>query len=101
MDLLNIEQVNVKVVIDNGDGSTVECFEKGVKISDTLILSVYEAGVSINEFYYDQDGTVILGDEVLDLQGNVNDTAIDLEAISKMNAIDFLLAIATINREVH
>ncbi|MDM5187857.1 hypothetical protein QUF99_11105 [Bacillus sp. DX4.1] len=101
MNLSNIEQVNVKIVLENGDGTTVECIEKGVKISDTLVLSVYEAGVSINEFHYDQTGDIVLGDEILDLQGVVNDSAIDLEAIGNMSALDFLLKIAAIKRDLH
>ncbi|SFD50335.1 hypothetical protein SAMN04488168_1469 [Bacillus sp. 491mf] len=101
MNVLNMEQVNVKVIIDNGNGSMVECFEKGVKISDTLILSIYEAGICINELYYDQTGDIVLGDEVLDLLGAVNDAVINLEEISSMNAIEFLLKIATIKRELH
>lgn len=99
--LQNVEQVEVKIVLEVHNGSAVEVIEKGLKISDSLILSVYEAGVEINEFHYNQTGDIVLGKEVLSLQGNVNDTAIDLEAIGNMSAIDFLLAIATIKREVH
>lgn len=50
MNLSNMEQVMVKISIENHDGSKVECFEKSWKISESLILSVYENGVEINEF---------------------------------------------------
>ncbi|MEH7456344.1 hypothetical protein V7183_03685 [Bacillus sp. JJ1127] len=101
MNVVNMEQVNVKIIIENHDGSTVECFEKGVKISDSFILSVYEDGIEINEYYHDQAGDIVLGTEVLSLLGEVNDFAINLEAISSMNAIEFLLKIAAVKREIH
>lgn len=56
MNVSNMEQVSEKVTIQNYDGSTVTFTEKGLKISDTLILSVYEAGVALNKFHYDQTG---------------------------------------------
>lgn len=101
MNLQNVEQINVKIVLENGDGSSVECFENGWKISDSLILSVYENGVEINEFRYDQAGDIVLGKEVLSLQGSVNDSAINLEDIKNMSAIEFLLKIAAITKELH
>lgn len=101
MNLKNIEEVNVKVAINNYDGSTAIFTEKGLKISDTLILSVYEAGLSINKFHYDQTGDIVLDEEILDLQGPVNDSGLNLEEISTMNAIEFLLKIATLTKDVH
>ncbi|HDX9587936.1 TPA: hypothetical protein ROX98_000857 [Bacillus pseudomycoides] len=98
---LNMEQVSVKVIIDNGNGTTVECFEKAIKISDSLILSVYEDGIEVNEFHYDQAGDIVLGTEVLSLLGNVNDSAINLEEIGNMSALEFLVAISSISRELH
>ncbi|MDM5460007.1 hypothetical protein [Bacillus cereus] len=101
MNVSNMEQVSVKVTIQNYDSSTVTFTEKGLKISDTLILSVYEAGVAINKFYYDQAGDIVLADEVLDLQGMVNDSGLNLEDISNMSAIGFLLKIATFTKDLH
>ncbi|KFN01488.1 hypothetical protein D0U04_08800 [Bacillus clarus] len=101
MNIQGIEKVNVKVVINNHDGSSVECFEKGLKISDSLILSVYENGVEINEFHYDQEDDIVLGDEILGLQGSVNDSGFNLEEISNMNAIEFLLKITTLTKDLH
>ncbi|MFL1665317.1 hypothetical protein [Bacillus cereus] len=101
MNLSNMKQVAVKITILNHDGSTVEFAEKGLKISDELILSVYEAGVSINRFHFDLAGDIVLDEEVLDLQGVVNDSALNLEDISNMSVIEFLLKIATITKELH
>ncbi|EOW9526592.1 hypothetical protein ACO11K_000173 [Bacillus cytotoxicus] len=101
MNLKNFEEVNVKVAINNHDGSTVEFTEKGLKISGELILSVYEAGVAINKFHYDQAGAIVQDEEVLDLQGVVNDSELNLEEIANMSAIEFLLKIATIQNELH
>ncbi|PEU03187.1 hypothetical protein [Bacillus cereus] len=101
MDVSNMKQVSVKVTIENYDGSTAIFTEKGLKISDTLILSVYEAGVSINKFHYDQTGYIVLGEEILDLQGSVNDYGLNLEEISNMNAIEFLLKIAMLTKDLH
>ncbi|MDM5188588.1 hypothetical protein QUF99_15065 [Bacillus sp. DX4.1] len=101
MNLKNVEQVNVKIVLEAGNGTTVECIEKGVKISNSLILSVYENGVALNEFHHDQTGSIVLDDEILDLQGVVNDSSIDLEEIGNMSALGFLLKIAAIKRDLH
>ncbi|HHK5599917.1 hypothetical protein CN324_28055 [Bacillus anthracis] len=101
MNVSNMEQVSVKVTIQNYDGSTVTFTEKGLKISDELILSVYESGVSINKFHYDQTGDIVLDDGVLDLQGFVNDSGLNLEGISNMLGIEFLLKIATITKDLH
>ncbi|EMA6342769.1 hypothetical protein ACO11K_003582 [Bacillus cytotoxicus] len=101
MNLKNTEELNVKVAINNPNGSTVEFTEKGLKISDALILSVYEAGVAINKFHYDQAGAIVLDEEVLDLQGSVNDYGLNLEEISNMNVIEFLLKITTLTKGLH
>ncbi|MGF9850376.1 hypothetical protein ABHN09_02095 [Bacillus paramobilis] len=101
MNLQNVEQVNVKIVLENGDGSSVECFEKAWKISDSLILSVYENGVEINEFHYDQAGDIVLGNEVLGLHGEVNESGIDFETFRNMSALEFLVAISSIQRDLH
>ncbi|PRT06965.1 hypothetical protein C6356_00645 [Bacillus wiedmannii] len=101
MNVQNIEKVNVKVIINNHDGSKVEWVEQGLKLSDTLILSVYEAGVALNKFHYDQTGDIVLDEEQLDLQGVVNDSELNLEEISNMSAIEFLLKIATFTKDLH
>lgn len=101
MNLSNMEQVAVKISIENHDGSKVECFEKAWKISESLILSVYENGVEINEFHYDQAGDIVLGNEVLGLHGEVNESAIDFETFRNMSALEFLVAISSIQRELH
>ncbi|MCU5516528.1 hypothetical protein OCF62_18355 [Bacillus wiedmannii] len=101
MNLSNMEQVAVKVIIESHDGTTVEFTEKGLKISSKLILSVYEAGVSINKFHHDQTGAIVLDDEVLDLLGFVNNSELNLEEIGNMSAIEFLLKIATLTKDLH
>ncbi|MBY0597356.1 hypothetical protein [Bacillus bingmayongensis] len=101
MNVSNMEQVEIKVTIQNYDGSTVTFIEKGLKISDELILSVYEAGVALNKFHYDQTGDIVLDEEVLDLQGVVNDSGLNLEEINNMSAIEFLLKITTMTKDLH
>lgn len=97
----NMEEVPVKILLENSDGTSITCTEKGLKINDSLILSVYENGVEINEFHYDQEGDIVLGNEVLSLQGVVNDSEINLEDISNMTAVEFLLKIATMTKDLH
>ncbi|MED0996291.1 hypothetical protein P4T34_12510 [Bacillus mobilis] len=101
MNVSKMKQVSVKVVLNSHDGSIVECIETGLKISDSLVLSVYENGVEINEFQYDQAGDIVLGNEVLGLQGLINDSAINLEDIENMSAIEFLMKIATFVKDLH
>ncbi|PFU90801.1 hypothetical protein COK92_20640 [Bacillus anthracis] len=101
MNLQNIKEVNVKIVLENGDGSSVACFEKAWKISESHILSVYENGLEINEFHYDQVGDIVIGNEVLGLHGEVNESAIDFETFRNMSALEFLVTISSIHRELH
>ncbi|MDA1528490.1 hypothetical protein [Bacillus cereus group sp. TH260-2LC] len=101
MDLQNIKEVNVKIMLENGDGSSVACFEKAWKISEFLILSVYENGVEINEFHYNQVGDIVLGNEVLGLHGEINESAIDFETFRNMSALEFLVAISSLQWELY
>lgn len=94
----NMEEVSVKIVLKNHDGTVCECTEKVLKINDSLILSVYEDGVEINEYYYDQTGDIVLGNEVLGLHGSINDSELNIEEIGNMSAIEFLLKVATITK---
>ncbi|MCM3736774.1 hypothetical protein M3215_13330 [Bacillus cytotoxicus] len=98
---MNLQEVSVKIVLENNDGTSVVCNEKAVKINEKYVLSVYEDGIQIQEFIYGSNGEIILGEEALDLQGVVNDSAISLEEIGNMSAVDFLLAIANIKRDLH
>lgn len=97
----NMEEVSVKLVLENHDGTVCECFEKGWKISESLILSVYEDGIEVNEFHHDKAGDIVLGNEVLGLQGCVNDSELNIEEIGNMSAIEFLLKIATMTKDLH
>ncbi|PFN23386.1 hypothetical protein [Bacillus cereus] len=101
MNLQNVEQVNVNITIENGDGSKVTFTERAYKITDNHVLSIYEDGISIEEFTYGNNDKIILGDTVLDLQGDLNETLVDITQIGNTSALDFLLALASIKKEAH
>jgi hypothetical protein len=95
--LLNMEEVSVKVILDNHDGSSVECTEKGIKLNESHILSVFSEGISVNEYHYDEIGNIVLGDEVFSLQGELNEEQIDLSKISSMTAVEFVMYLASVS----
>ncbi|PEJ54653.1 hypothetical protein CN676_07075 [Bacillus wiedmannii] len=101
MNLQNIEEVNVNILIENGDGSKVTFIEKAYKITDKHVLSIYEDGISIEEFTYGNNDEIILGDTVLDLQGDLDESLVDITQIGNMSALDFLLALASIKKGIH
>ncbi|MED1088358.1 hypothetical protein [Bacillus mycoides] len=101
MNLQNIEEVNVNITVENGDGSKVTFAEKAYKITDKHVLTVYEDGISIEEFTYGNNDEIILGATVLDLQGSLDETLVDITQIGNMSALDFLLALASIKKDIH
>ncbi len=101
MNLKNIEEVNVNIVIENGDGSQVKFAEKAFKITDKHVLTVYEDGISIEEFTYGNNDEIILGDTVLDLNGSLDETLVDITQIGNISALDFLLTLASIKKDTH
>lgn len=101
MNLKNIEEVNVNITLENGDGSKVTFAEKAYKITDKHVLSIYKDGISIEEFTYDDNGEIILGDTVLDLQGDLDESLVDITQIGNMTALDFLLTLASIKKDIH
>ncbi|MGN4945192.1 hypothetical protein [Bacillus cereus group sp. MYBK104-1] len=102
MNLQNIEEVNVNITVENGDGSKVTFAEKAFKITDKHVLTVYEDGIQIEEFTNgnNNDG-IIIGDTVLDLQGSLDETLVDITQIGNISALDFLLALASIKKDTH
>lgn len=101
MNVQNIKAVNVNIVLENGDGSKVIFAEKAFKITDKHVLSIYEDGISIDEFTYGNNDEIILGDTVLDLQGDLDETLVDITQIGNMSALDFLLTLASIKKDIH
>lgn len=101
MNLKNVEQVNVNITVENGDGSKVTFAEKAFKITDKHVLTVYEDGISIEEFTYGNNDEIVLGATVLDLQGNLDESLVDVTQIGNMTALDFLLALSSIKKNIH
>ncbi|MDZ5609289.1 hypothetical protein U2I54_20035 [Bacillus pseudomycoides] len=101
MDLQNVEQVNVNITVENGDGSKVTFAEKAYKITDKHVLSIYEDGISIEEFTYGNNNEIILGATVLDLQGDLDESLVDITQIGNISALDFFLALASIKKDIH
>ncbi|MDA1610677.1 hypothetical protein PDK26_05300 [Bacillus cereus] len=101
MNLQNVEQVNVNITVENGDGSKVTFAEKAFKITDKHVLSIYEDGISIEEFTYGNNGEIILGATVLDLNGSLDETLVDVTQIGNISALDFLVALAAIKKDLH
>ncbi|HFK1782943.1 hypothetical protein BK739_07275 [Bacillus thuringiensis serovar pirenaica] len=101
MSLQNIKEVNVNITVENGDGSKVMFAEKAYKITDTHVLSIYEDGISIEEFTYGNNNEITLGETVLDLQGDLDESLIDITQIGNMTALDFLLKLASIKKDIH
>ncbi|PEG10379.1 hypothetical protein CON96_11480 [Bacillus wiedmannii] len=101
MNLQNIKEVNVNIVIENGDGSKVTFIEKAYKITDKHVLTVYEDGISIEEFTYGNNGEIILGDTVLNLNGSLDESLVDITQIGNMSALGFLLTLASIKKDTH
>ncbi|MEG7831714.1 hypothetical protein AB1J99_10675 [Bacillus bombysepticus] len=101
MSLQNIKEVNVNITVENGDGSKVMFAEKAYKITDTHVLSIYEDGISIEEFTYGDNGEIILGDTVLDLNGSLDESLVDITQIGNISALDFLLTLASIKKDLH
>ncbi|EJR61568.1 MULTISPECIES: hypothetical protein [Bacillus cereus group] len=101
MNLQNVEQVKVNITVENGDGSKVTFAEKAYKITDKHVLSIYEDGISIEEFTYGSNDEIILGDTVLDLQGDLDESLVDITQIGNMSALDFLLTLASIKKDIH
>lgn len=101
MNLQNVEQVNVNITVENGDGSKVTFAEKAFKITDKHVLTVYEDGIQIEEFTYGNNDEIILGATVLDLNGSLDENLIDITQIRNISALDFLLALASIKKDIH
>ncbi|PEB48007.1 hypothetical protein CON65_09450 [Bacillus pseudomycoides] len=101
MNLQNIKEVNVNITVENGDGSKVAFVEKAFKITDRHVLSIYEDGISIEEFTYGNNDEIILGATVLDLQGDLDESLVDITQIGNMTALEFLLALAAIKKDLH
>lgn len=101
MNLQNIEAVNVNIIVENGDGTKVTFTEKAYKITDKHVLAIYEDGISIEEFTYGDNGEIILGDTLLDLQGGLDESLVDITQIGNMSALDFLLTLAAIKKDLH
>lgn len=101
MNLHNITEVKVNITVENGDGSKVTFTEKAYKITDKHVLSIYEDGISIEEFTYGNNDEIILGATVLDLQGDLDESLVDITQIGNMSALDFLLTLAAIKKDLH
>ncbi|MES5917724.1 hypothetical protein QCI44_06640 [Bacillus cereus group sp. RP37] len=101
MQFQNIEEIKINITVENGDGSKVTFAEKAFKITDKHVLSIYEDGISIEEFTYGSNDEIILGDTVLDLQGDLDESLVDITQIGNMSALDFLLALASIKKDIH
>ncbi|MCU5618103.1 hypothetical protein OCA99_00150 [Bacillus cereus] len=101
MNLQNIKEVNVNITVENGDGSKVSFAEKAFKITENHVLFIYEDGISIEEFTYGNNDEIILGATVLDLNGNLDETLVDITQIGNMSALDFLLTLASIKKDIH
>ncbi|ENJ6134248.1 hypothetical protein C3496_16390 [Bacillus anthracis] len=101
MNLQNITEVKVNITVENGDGSKVTFTEKAYKITDKHVLSIYEDGISIEEFTYGNNDEIILGATVLDLQGDLDESLVDITQIGNMSALDFLLTLAAIKKDLH
>lgn len=101
MILQNVEQVNVNITVENGDGSKVTFAEKAFKITDKHVLTVYEDGIQIEEFTYGNNDEIILGATVLDLQGDLDESLVDITQIGNISALDFLLTLASLKKDIH
>lgn len=101
MNLQNVEQVNVNITVENGDGSKVTFAEKAFKITDKHVLTVYEDGIQIEEFTYGNNDEIILGATVLDLNGSLDKNLVDITQIGNISALDFLLLLASIKKDIH
>ncbi|MHA4160550.1 hypothetical protein [Bacillus cereus] len=101
MNLQNITEVKVNITVENGAGSKVTFTEKAYKITDKHVLSIYEDGISIEEFTYGNNDEIILGATVLDLQGDLDESLVDITQIGNMSALDFLLTLAAIKKDLH
>ncbi|MFB6731968.1 hypothetical protein ACFCVW_26305 [Bacillus mobilis] len=101
MNLQNIKEANVNITVVNGDGSEISFAEKAYKITDKHVLSISEDGISIEEFTHGDNGEIILGDTVLDLQGDLDESLVDITQIGNISALEFLLALALIKKDIH
>ncbi|HHT7153730.1 hypothetical protein BK718_01190 [Bacillus thuringiensis serovar andalousiensis] len=101
MNIQNIKEVDVNITIENGDGSKVTVAEKAYKITDKYVLTVYEDGIQIEEFTYGNNDEIILGATVLDLSGNLDENLVDITQIGNISALDFLLVLASIKKDIH
>ncbi|HDR7655435.1 MULTISPECIES: hypothetical protein [Bacillus] len=101
MQFQNIEEIKVNITVENGDGSKVTFAEKAFKITDKHVLSIYEDGISIEEFTYGNNDEIILGATILDLQGDLDESLVDITQIGNITALDFLLALASIKKDIH
>ncbi|MCU5094056.1 hypothetical protein [Bacillus wiedmannii] len=101
MQFQHIKEVNVNIMVENGDGSKVTFAEKAYKITDKHVLSIYEDGIQIEEFTHGNNGEIILGATVLDLQGDLDESLVDITQIGNMSALDFLLTLASIKKDIH
>ncbi|MFD5259440.1 hypothetical protein ACFWJC_00970 [Bacillus wiedmannii] len=101
MNLQNIEEVKVNITVENGDGSKVTFAENAFKITDKHVLTVYEDGIQIEEFTYGNNDEIITGDTVFDLQGGLDESLVDITQIGNMSALDFLLTLASIKKDIH
>lgn len=68
---------------------------------DKHVLSIYEDGISIEEFTYGNNDEIILGATVLDLQGDIDESLVDITQIGNITALDFLVALASIKKDLH
>ncbi|PFK48648.1 hypothetical protein [Bacillus cereus] len=101
MNIQNIKEVDVNITVENGDGSKVTFAEKAYKITDKHVLTVYEDGISIEEFTYGNNDEIVLGATVLNLNGNLDENLVDINQIGNISALDFLLALASIKKDIH
>ncbi|HDR8094252.1 TPA: hypothetical protein QCZ12_004363 [Bacillus cereus] len=101
MNIQNIKEVDVNITVENGDGSKVTFAEKAYKITDKHVLTVYEDGISIEEFTYGNNDEIVLGATVLNLNGNLDENLVDITQIGNISALDFLLALALIKKDIH
>lgn len=87
--------------MENGDGSKVTFTEKAYKITNKHALSIFEGGISIEDFTNGNYDEIILGPTVLDLQGDLDKSLVDITQIRKLSVLDFLLALAAIKKDIH
>ncbi|WP_144525219.1 hypothetical protein [Bacillus sp. DE0042] len=101
MNIQNIKEVDVNITVEYGDGSKVTFTGKAYKIMDIHVLTVYEDGISIEEFTYGNNDEVIIRATVLNLQGDLDESLVDITQIGNMTALDFLVALAAIKKDLH